>query len=114
MDRILQKYLEDILLAIDEINAFVSQYPRRYEVFCNTPILIRAVQMNVAIIGEAMNRILKINENISISNARKIVNTRNYVIHGCDSLRYEILWAIVIRDLPILKGEIESIMSNLG
>lgn len=114
MDRILQKYLEDILLAIDEINAFVSQYPRRYEVFCNTPILIRAVQMNVAIIGEAMNRILKINENISISNARKIVNTRNYVIHGYDSLRYEILWAIVIRDLPILKGEIESIMSNLG
>lgn len=101
-------------MAIDEINAFVSQYPRRYEVFCNTPILIRAVQMNVAIIGEAMNRILKINENISISNARKIVNTRNYVIHGYDSLRYEILWAIVIRDLPILKGEIESIMSNLG
>lgn len=114
MDRILQKYLEDILLAIDEINTFVSQYPRKYDVFCNTPILIRAVQMNVAIIGEAMNRILKIKEDISISNARKIVNTRNYVIHGYDSLRYEILWAIVIRDLPILKGEIENIMSNLG
>ncbi len=114
MDRILQKYLEDILLAIDEINAFVSQYPRRYEVFCNTPILIRAVQMNVAIIGEAMNRILKIKEDISISNARKIVNTRNYVIHGYDSLRYEILWAIVIKDLPVLKSEIESIMSDLG
>lgn len=53
--------------------------------------------MNIAIIGEAMNRILKIKEDISITNARKIVNARNYVIHGYDSLRHEILWAIVIR-----------------
>lgn len=80
--------------------------------FCQTPILIRAIQMNIAIIGEATNRILKISSDISITNARKIVNTRNYVIHGYDSLRYEILWAIVIKDLPLLKTEIETIISQ--
>ncbi len=109
MDRTLQKYLDDILFAIEEIETFIGQYPLRYDVFCNTPILIRAVQMNIAIIGEAMNRILKVGEPISITNARKIVNTRNYVIHGYDSLRNEILWAIVIKDLPLLKTEVQAI-----
>lgn len=112
MDRELKKYLGDILSAIDEIKSFIGQFPRRYDIFCNTPILIRAVQMNIAIIGEATNRILKIRNDISITNARKIVNTRNYVIHGYDSLRYEILWAIVLKDLPLLKSEIEAIMSE--
>lgn len=111
MDRELNKYLEDILYAIDEIESFVSQYPCRYDVFCSTPILIRAVQMNIAIIGEATNRILKIRGDISITNARKIVNTRNYVIHGYDSLRHEILWAIVIKDLPLLKAEVKAIIA---
>ena len=68
--------------------------------------------MNVAIIGEAMNKALKIKEDLPITNARKIVNTRNYVIHGYDSLRNEILWAIVIRDLPVLKDEVNSLMSG--
>lgn len=110
MDREMRKYLQDILSAIDEIESFVAQYPRRYDIFCNTPMLLRAVQMNIAIIGEATNRILKKDENISITNARKIVNTRNYVIHGYDSLRNEILWAIVIKDLPLLKEEVEAII----
>lgn len=112
MDREIKKYLSDILCAIDEIESFINKYPRRYDVFCQTPILIRAIQMNIAIIGEATNRILKISNDISITNARKIVNTRNYVIHGYDSLRYEILWAIVIKDLPLLKAEIETIISQ--
>ena len=112
MDRELKKYLEDILTAIDEINSFIAQYPRRYDVFCRTPLLIRAVQMNIAIIGEATNRVLKINGDIPITNARKIVNTRNYVIHGYDSLRHEILWAIVINDLRQLKSEVETILNS--
>lgn len=112
MDRELQKYLEDILFAIKEIESFVSQYTRQFDVFRNKPILIRAVQMNIAIIGEATNRILRIIPDITITNARKIVNTRNYVIHGYDSLRYEILWAIVIRDLPLLKAEISAIFKE--
>lgn len=113
MDREIKKYLEDIAFAVDEINSFIEQYPRRYDIFCTTPILVRAVQMNVAIIGEAMNRVLKLKSDIAISNARKIVNTRNYVIHGYDSLRKEILWAIVIRDLPILKEEVSNILGRV-
>lgn len=68
--------------------------------------------MNIAIIGEAMNRVLKALPGIEISSARKIVDTRNYLIHGYDSLNHEIIWAIVIRHLPALKREIEAIMQK--
>ena len=61
--------------------------------------------------GEAMNRILKIEPDIKITNARKIVNTRNYLIHGYDSLREDIVWSIVINHLPLLKNEINEIIS---
>ena len=67
--------------------------------------------MNIAIIGEAMSRILKEQPGINISSARKIVNTRNYVIHGYDSLREDILWGIVVKDIQVLKSEIQALMA---
>lgn len=68
--------------------------------------------MNLSIIGEATNRILRINPDIEITNARQIVGTRNYLIHGYDSLRLEMLWAIIINDLPKLKVEVENLLSE--
>lgn len=59
-----------------------------------------------------MNRVLKIDENIPVTSARKIVNTRNYVIHGYDSLDKEIIWGIVINHLPKLKKEIEELLAR--
>lgn len=53
-----------------------------------------------------MNRILKIHPEIQVTSARKIVDTRNYVIHAYDSLKPDILWSIVITHMPILKQEI--------
>lgn len=68
--------------------------------------------MNISIIGEATNRILKLCPEIGISNAKQIVGTRNYLIHGYDSLRLEMIWAIVINDMPKLKEEVISLLSK--
>jgi uncharacterized protein with HEPN domain len=65
--------------------------------------LRRAVERNIEIIGEAMNRILKDCPQIAITNSRKIVDARNYIIHGYDSLSADILWSIVVNHLPKLK-----------
>ena len=105
MDEKTNKYLEDILIAIDEIDVFFEKIPRRYDVFVDNLLIRRAVERNIEIIGEAVNRILKIDNTIAITNARKIVDTRNYIIHGYDSLTVDILWSIVINHLPILKDE---------
>ena len=51
-----------------------------------------------------MNRLLKNDPSIKITYARKIVDTRNYVIHGYDSVTNEIMWGIVVRHLPLLRN----------
>ncbi len=72
----------------------------------------RAVERNIEIIGEAMNRILNHFPDIKITNSRKIVDTRNRISHGYDSVSDDILWAIVIRDLPKLKEEVEVLLAD--
>ena len=84
--------------------------PKRYDVFVNSLLLRSGVERNIEIIGEAMNRILKADDTILITNARKIVDTRNYVIHGYDTLAVDILWSIVINHLPVLKNEAEELL----
>ena len=60
-----------------------------------------------------MNRILKENRNIAITNSRKIVDARNYIIHGYDSLlSADILWSIVINHLPKLKEEAQTLLEQ--
>ena len=111
MDRKLRKYLEDILNSINEIELFMEGRPREYETFCNDLLFRRGVERNIEIMGEAMNQALKINPNLPVTSARKVVDTRNFIIHAYDSLREDILWAIVIRHMPLLKKEIEEILA---
>lgn len=106
MDNRVKKYFEDMLLAISEIEMAEERYGRQYEIFENDIVFRRFVERNIEILGEAMNRVLKINPQIDITSARKIVDTRNYVIHAYDSLKPDILWAIVINHIPKLKSEI--------
>lgn len=65
-----------------------------------------AVERNVEIIGEAVNSLLKISPEIAITSARKIVNTRNLLIHGYDSVDSATVWVIIRKHLPVLKEEV--------
>jgi uncharacterized protein with HEPN domain len=73
-------------------------------------MLRQAVERNIEIMGEAMNRILKVDPDFKIAAARQVVNTRNYVIHGYDSLDVEMIWNIVINHLPPLRAEVEQLL----
>jgi uncharacterized protein with HEPN domain len=106
MDESIKKYFEDMLLAISEIEMAENRFGRQYDIFENDVIFRKFVERNIEILGEAMNRILKIEPDINITSARKIVDTRNYVIHAYDSLKPDILWAIVINHIPRLKADI--------
>ena len=107
-----KKSLEDILIAIEEIDIFFEKQPKIYDVFVNSLLLRRGVERNIEIIGEAVSRILKNDSTVSITNARKIVDTRNYVIHGYDTLTADILWSIVVNHLPLLKNEVEELLKE--
>jgi uncharacterized protein with HEPN domain len=59
-----------------------------------------------------MNRILKQDTSIAITNSRKIVDVRNRIIHGYDSVSDDFIWGIIVRHLPVLKVEIEKLLNG--
>jgi len=59
-----------------------------------------------------MSRILKENSEIEISNSRKIVDVRNRIIHGYDSVSDDVIWGIVIKNLPVLQNEVEILLNE--
>ena len=104
--------MQDILTAIQEIESFFGDKPKLFDDFYSDLCLRRAIERDIEIIGEAMNRILKVDRNIAITNSRKIVDARNYIIHGYDSLSADILWSMVINHLPKLKKEVMNLLNG--
>ena len=106
MKREIRKYLLDINISIDSIDEFLGAHRRSLD-YQKNKLLRRGVEIEIEIIGEAMNRASKLNPDLDIKNARQIVDTRNWVIHGYDKVDDVVIWAIVSKHLPALKKEIE-------
>lgn len=60
MERAVNKTLEDIRNAILEVESFFETRPMRYDIYLSDVCLRRAIERNITIIGEAMNRLLKV------------------------------------------------------
>ena len=112
MDIDVKSWLFDILNAISEIDSFFIDVPQEFSYFQNDIKTRRAVERNVEIIGEAVNRIVQKDSNVLLTNARKIIDTRNRIIHGYDTVSDEIIWSIVKTHLPILKIEVENYLEE--
>ncbi|WP_081736144.1 HepT-like ribonuclease domain-containing protein [Saccharicrinis fermentans] len=56
---------------------------------------------------------LKEEPDFTIKDSRKIVDTRNRIIHGYDSVSEDIIWMIVNRSLPKLKLEVDNFLKFL-
>jgi len=106
MDNKIKSWLEDIERSIDEIHDFLHNQ-RDFEEYKKDLKTKKAVERNIEIIGEAVNRVLKYKESeIQIKNAHKIIGTRNRIAHEYDSISDEVIWTIIILELPKLKNEI--------
>jgi uncharacterized protein with HEPN domain len=112
MDNDIKTWLFDILSSINEIESYYVETPKIFEIYQNDLRTKRAVERNIEIIGEAMSRILKVKSEIEISNSRKIVDVRNRIIHGYDSVSDDVIWGIVIRNLPVLQKEVEKLLNE--
>ncbi|MCQ2337982.1 MAG: DUF86 domain-containing protein [Paludibacteraceae bacterium] len=110
MDEYITKCLLDVKLACEEVESFFEGKPKLFEEFRNDTMKIRAVERNVEIMGEAINRILKIDPDFSLSNAKAIIQTRNRVIHGYDSVTKEFLWGLVIMYIPGLLKDVDDLL----
>ena len=110
MDREIKTWLFDVLSSIEEVEQFLPQGERLFENYKNDIKTKRAVERNLEIIGEAIKRIIDNDSNLDISNSKKIISLRNRIIHGYDVISDELIWGIIINDLPKLKSEISILL----
>lgn len=108
----IKTWLYDILNAIIEIESFLPGPRRDFDEFQADLKTKRAVERNIEIIGEAMSRILNKDGSIELSNSRKIVDTRNRIIHGYDSVSDDIIWGIILNHLSVLKTEVQNLLEE--
>lgn len=111
MDNYIFAWIFDIKTSIEEIESYFPN-GKVFQYYHEDLKTKRAVERNIEIIGEAMSRILKLEPEIKISNSRKIVDARNTIIHGYDKISDDIIWGIVVNNLPILKSEVENLLPN--
>ncbi len=114
MDERILKWLFDIKMSIDEIDVFFIDEEKDFFKYKRNLMLKRAVERNLEIIGEAVNRIITRDNAFTekISNARAIVGLRNQVIHAYDNISDEIIWSILTNHLQKLKLEVEKLIEN--
>jgi len=106
MDNEIKTWLFDILQSINEIESYYENKPKIYKEYLSDIRTKRAIERNLEIIGEAINRIIKRDNSFKIENAKKIIGTRNRIIHGYDSVSDDMIWSIIINHIPKLKLEV--------
>jgi uncharacterized protein with HEPN domain len=100
-----KKYLSDVFRAIELIEEFTKSV-HEYDNFLSDLKTQSAVERQLGIIGEAVNKFDQLFPESSIEHARKIVGFRNRIIHSYDAVDTSIIWTIIQRHLDPLKKEI--------
>jgi uncharacterized protein with HEPN domain len=103
-----KKYLSDVLMAINLIREFTVDITdfNIYEKDLKTQ---SAVERQLVIIGEALNKLRQREFEIAIKNDKQIIGFRNRLVHAYDSIDNSIVWAIINRHLENLQNEIENL-----
>ena len=111
MDKEIKTWLFDINSAITEIDWLFEKGKKIFKNYRKGLKTKRAVERDLEIIGEAVKRILDRDSSIALTNARKIIDTRNRIIHGYDTISDDVIWGIIINHLPNLKIEVNELLN---
>ncbi len=110
MDENILKFIYDALEACKRIERFVGN--RSFEEYDKDDCLRSAVERQFEIVGEALNRVKKIDDEISnsIEGFREAISFRNILAHGYDTVDNIIVWSIIENDLSKLIDSLEKII----
>ena len=109
MDTEVRELLEDIEKYAKEIQDFVSEHT--LESYSQDSKTRMAVERCFEIIGEALNRIKKVDPEAldSIRDHRSIISFRNILAHAYDHVEDKIVWGIIQSDIDNLIEDISSL-----
>jgi len=114
MDERILKWIYDIDFALNEIESYFEGKDKNFFDYKKNTMLKRAVERDLEIIGEAINRILKRDPSfeIKIKDAKAIIGLGNQVIHAYDNISDENIWSIIINHIPKLKSDITKLIKS--
>ncbi|TRZ88646.1 DUF86 domain-containing protein [bacterium] len=103
--------LTDILEALEKIERYT---PRGKQAFENDEMFQVWVVRHLQIIGEAAGRI-SVDTQMRFPEVpwRKMIGMRHVLVHGYFEIDLEIVWAVIEKDLPSLKEQIQSVQQTL-
>jgi len=104
-----RKFLTDISIAIEHIENFCID-TASFGIYQQDLKTKSAVERQLAIIGEAVNKLIQSDSEIILSKAKEIIQFRNRAIHAYDSIDDSIVWVILKNHLPVLKFEVEKLL----
>jgi len=82
--------------------------------FLKDEVLKRAFVRSLEIIGEAVKRLPEdLRKKFHQIDWRAIAGTRDKLIHDYFGIDYDIVWDIIVNEIPALKNEIEIIFKDL-
>jgi uncharacterized protein with HEPN domain len=82
--------------------------------YCSDPLLRSAVERQFEIIGEALNKAVKLDKGLvsQISECKKIIAFRNFLIHAYALVSDDSVWNIIETRLSILQDEVAKLLAN--
>ena len=104
-------WLEDVLMAIQRIKQHTSTV-NTYSEYIKSQLIIDATERNLEIIAEAVKNAVKLNPELTITNASKIIGLRNIINHEYYRIENDRIWVIIKKDLLILEKEIKKILED--
>lgn len=104
------KRLHDALEAIEAIERFIENCT--LDRYLDTELIQSAVERKFEIIGEALKRAQEADTSVLdvIPDLRRIVGTRNRIIHVYETVDQLILWDAIQNDLPGLKASLRGVL----
>ena len=107
-----KKYLFDIKQAAGLLADFTRG--KSFADFQGDPMLRSAVERQFEIIGEALTKLAKVDQETAalISEHRRIIAFRNILIHGYAQIDDRLVWGVLDSKLPTLSQEVKKLLEE--
>jgi uncharacterized protein with HEPN domain len=110
MKKIDSVYLKDILEAINKVEKFIGKLS--FAEFEQDDMTQFAVFHALEVVGEAANKLsLGFCDDNPKLPIREAIELRNFLIHGYDQIRLDVVWKTIKDHLPILKDQVKTILA---
>lgn len=107
-----------LLTDIDQAAADVQSFTQDMDsvTYANDERTQAAVERKFEIIGEAVKRLHAVHPDTArrIPDMRRLIDFRNHLAHGYDSVAPELVWHHIVSDLPELINAVQGLLEELA